>query len=83
MNTQNKIFPKGLNFKDNNLEVCRNGTTNKINKLNTNANNPPNLFGIALRIAYANKKYHSGTMWIGVTNGFDVIKFSGSPNTKG
>jgi hypothetical protein len=26
----------------------------------TNANTPPNLFGIERRIAYANRKYHSG-----------------------
>jgi len=34
---------------------------------------------MALRIAYANKKYHSGTMCIGVTRGFEDIKFSASP----
>lgn len=31
---------------------------------------PPNLFGIDRRIAYANRKYHSGWMWMGVFNGF-------------
>lgn len=36
----------------------------------TRANTPPNLFGMDRRIAYANKKYHSGLMWGGVFNGF-------------
>lgn len=30
---------------------------------------PPNLLGIERRIAYANKKYHSGWMWMGVFRG--------------
>lgn len=34
------------------------------------ANTPPNLFGIDRKIAYANKKYHSGLMCGGVFNGF-------------
>ena len=29
-------------------------------------------------MAYANKKYHSGWMWTGVTKGFAGLKFSGS-----
>jgi len=45
----------------------------------TNANTPPNLFGIERRIAYANRKYHSGWMWIGVFKGLAGLKFSGSP----
>jgi len=45
----------------------------------TKANTPPNLFGIERRIAYANKKYHSGWMWIGVFKGLAGLKFSGSP----
>lgn len=39
---------------------------------------PPNLFGIERRIAYAQRKYHSGLMWVGVTRGFAGMKFSGS-----
>ena len=42
----------------------------------TNAITPPSLFGIERRIAYANKKYHSGWIWVGVTRGFEIIKFS-------
>lgn len=34
-------------------------------------------------MAYAIKKYHSGWMWTGVTNGLAGIKFSGSPNIQG
>lgn len=40
---------------------------------------PPNLLGMERRIAYANKKYHSGWMWIGVISGFAGIKLSTSP----
>lgn len=40
---------------------------------------PPSLFGIDRKIAYANKKYHSGLMWIGVTIGLAIEKLSGSP----
>lgn len=46
----------------------------------TSAITPPNLFGIERKIAYANKKYHSGWIWAGVTSGLAGIKLSGSPN---
>jgi hypothetical protein len=49
----------------------------------TNAITPPNLLGIDRRIAYANRKYHSGWMWIGVTNGLAGMKLSGSLNMYG
>ena len=39
---------------------------------------PPSLLGIDRRIAYVNKKYHSGWMWIGVTMGLAGRKLSGS-----
>jgi len=39
---------------------------------------PPSLLGIDRKIEYANKKYHSGWIWGGVTMGFASIKFSGS-----
>ena len=38
----------------------------------------PSLFGIDRRIAYANRKYHSGWMCAGVTSGFAGVKLSGS-----
>jgi hypothetical protein len=34
--------------------------------------------GIDRRIAYANRKYHFGWMWTGVTRGFAGVKLSGS-----
>ena len=40
---------------------------------------PPNLFGIDRKIEYANKKYHSGCMCVGVIRGFAFIKFSAIP----
>ena len=46
----------------------------------TKAITPPNLLGIERKIAYANKKYHSGWIWMGVTKGLAGIKLSGSPN---
>jgi len=39
---------------------------------------PPNLLGMDRRIAYANRKYHSGWMCTGVTNGLAGVKLSGS-----
>lgn len=39
---------------------------------------PPSLLGIDRKIAYANKKYHSGWMWTGVTIALAGIKLSGS-----
>lgn len=47
------------------------------------ATTPPSLFGIERKIAYANKKYHSGWMCNGVTKGLAGIKFSGSPKSHG
>ena len=54
------------------------GTKIKIKIDINNAITPPNLLGIDRRIAYANKKYHSGWMCFGVTRGFAGIKLSGS-----
>lgn len=34
------------------------------------ANTPPSLLGIDRKIAYANRKYHSGLMCAGVLSGF-------------
>lgn len=47
------------------------------------ATTPPNLLGMERRIAYAQRKYHSGLIWMGVTRGFAGVKFSGSPNRFG
>jgi len=39
---------------------------------------PTSLLGIDRRIAYANRKYHSGWICTGVTKGFAGVKLSGS-----
>lgn len=47
------------------------------------ARTPPSLLGIERKMAYANKKYHSGLIWGGVTKGFAGVKLSGSPSRFG
>lgn len=59
------------------------GKMNRIRRAVNRAITPPNLFGIDRRMAYTHKKYHSGLIWIGVTNGLDIIKFSGSVSKVG
>jgi len=44
---------------------------------------PPNLLGIDRKIAYANKKYHSGWIWTGVDIGLEGKKLSESLNIYG
>lgn len=41
------------------------------------------MFGIERRIAYANRKYHSGLICGGVTRGLAGVKLSGSPSRLG
>jgi len=82
MKIENKIFFFGLNF-DDDFFLFFIDKIDKIKILITKAMTPPNLLGIARKIAYANKKYHSGWMWIGVTNGLAMLKFSGSPRIFG
>ena len=45
------------------------GTSAKIRIDRRSANTPPNLLGIDHRIAYANRKYHSGLTCGGVFRG--------------
>jgi len=59
------------------------GGINKMIMAENKARTPPNLFGIERRMAYIHKKYHSGLIWIGVTKGFAIKKFSGSVNKLG
>lgn len=59
------------------------GGINKIIIAANRAITPPNLLGIDRKIAYIHRKYHSGLMWIGVTRGFAIKKFSGSVNKLG
>lgn len=65
------------------LEVCRIGTSIRIKIENRRARTPPSLFGIERRMAYANKKYHSGLICGGVTRGLAGVKLSGSPKRLG
>ena len=51
---------------------------NKIVIYMARAITPPSLFGIDRKIAYANRKYHSGWTCTGVTRGFAGVKLSGS-----
>jgi len=47
------------------------------------ATTPANLDGMQRRIAYAKRKYHSGTMWAGVSMGLAGLKFSVSTRRVG
>lgn len=51
------------------FEVWRIGTIIRIRIDRTKASTPPSLFGIDRRIAYANRKYHSGLICGGVFRG--------------
>lgn len=80
---QKAACDSGRNEFDSFLEVFSKGKRNNTKIAATSAITPPNLLGIDRSIAYANKKYHSGCMCGGVTNGFAGIKFSGSFNAPG
>lgn len=54
------------------------GRTSRIKMAANIATTPPSLFGMDRRMAYAQRKYHSGLIWVGVTRGFAGMKFSGS-----
>jgi len=77
---QNFIFFDVLNFDDLSFFITK---IEIIRIDNTRATTPPSLDGILRRITYANKKYHSGWMWIGATKGLAGLKFSTSPNMFG
>lgn len=56
---------------------------NRIRTEAARARTPPSLLGIDRRMAYANRKYHSGLIWGGVASGLAGVKFSGSPRRFG
>lgn len=58
--SQNRHWLRGRKVMLRCLEVCNRGIIIRIRIERTRARTPPNLFGIDRRIAYANKKYHSG-----------------------
>lgn len=80
---QNRACVRGRNVRPRCLEVWRMGANIRIRIEASNAKTPPSLLGIDRKIAYANKKYHSGLMWGGVTKGFAGVKLSGSPKRLG
>lgn len=80
---QNKNCVIGRNVRPRCLDVWRIGTTIKTRIENRRAKTPPSLFGIERRMAYANRKYHSGLICGGVTRGFAGVKLSGSPSRLG
>lgn len=49
----------------------------------TRASTPPSLLGMERRMAYANRKYHSGLMCGGVLSGLAGVWLSGSPRRSG
>lgn len=51
---------------------------NRIRRAANKAITPPNLLGIDRKMAYTQRKYHSGLMCTGVTRGLASRKFSGS-----
>lgn len=80
---QNRSWEKGRKAIVRCLDVWRRGARNRTRTEAARARTPPNLLGIDRRMAYANRKYHSGLIWGGVTRGFAGVKFSGSPKRLG
>lgn len=80
---QNKNCVKGRNVRLRCFDVWSIGTTISTRIEARRASTPPSLLGIERKIAYANRKYHSGLMWGGVTRGLAGVKLSGSPRRLG
>ena len=59
-------------------ENGRRGRTVRIRIDNSIATTPPSFRGTERKMQYANRKYHSGTMWGGVTIGLAGMRFTGS-----
>lgn len=80
---QNRVCEIGRNVRLLCLDVWRSGIINRIKMDASRARTPPSLLGIDRRIAYANRKYHSGLMCCGVLRGFAGEKLSGSLSMSG
>lgn len=80
---QNSSWDRGRKVIVRCLDLWSSGHRNSTRTDAARASTPPNLFGMERRMAYANRKYHSGLMWGGVTRGFAGVKFSGSPRRFG
>jgi len=76
--SQNVTCINGINVIDRLLDRTRIGISKRTERDMTRAIIPINLLGIARRIAYAKRKYHSGLMWGGVTMELAGEKLSGS-----
>lgn len=59
---QNSSWEKGRKVMVRCLDLWRKGTRNRISTEAAKASTPPSLFGIERKMAYANRKYHSGLM---------------------
>jgi hypothetical protein len=66
---QNKHWLIGRNIRLRCLDMCRSGKAAKIRMDRTKATTLPSLLGRDHRIAYANRKYHSGLICGGVFRG--------------
>ena len=82
-NVQNSSWERGRKVIVRCLDLWRKGLRKRISTEAARANTPPSLFGIERRMAYANRKYHSGLMCGGVVSGLAGVKFSGSPRRFG
>jgi hypothetical protein len=60
VSAQNKHWLIGQNIRLPCLDVWRRGKAARIRMCKTRATTPPSLLGMDRRIAYANRKYHSG-----------------------
>lgn len=72
-NSQNRHWLSGRNIMLRCLEVCSRGMMARIRMDRIKASTPPSLLGMDRRIAYANRKYHSGLIWGGVLSGLAGI----------
>lgn len=59
---QNRSWDKGRKVIERCLDLWRSGIRNNTSTEAARASTPPSLFGIERRMAYANRKYHSGLM---------------------
>lgn len=81
--TQKRTWVMGRNIVPRCFDVWRMGTTIRTRMDPRRARTPPSLLGMDRRMAYANRKYHSGLMCGGVTSGLAGVKLSGSPRRLG
>lgn len=59
---QNRTCEIGRKVSERCLDLCRSGARNRTRTEAARASTPPSLFGMERRMAYANRKYHSGLM---------------------